>query len=132
MARRSRVSKTETLRVRLTPAEREGFAAFCAGRNLNMSEALRRMARAACGYGPTFDQDARGAILELASQQRAVGVNLNQAVKALHLGRVPQASEIETLMRQLAACVSAQEELYHGLCGRAFRDSQSAVAKDVS
>jgi hypothetical protein len=36
------------------------------------------MVRAACGFGPTHDHETRDAILELAYQTRAIGVNLTR------------------------------------------------------
>ncbi len=124
---RARSSRTGTLHVRLTEAELAGFSAFCSDRGVTVSEGVRRMVRAACGFGPTHDHETRDAILELAYQTRAIGVNLNQAVKALHRGKLPSDAALKQGLARMAQVLSIQEELYRALCGRARDEMARAI-----
>ncbi|OEC93582.1 hypothetical protein A9Z06_09130 [Rhizobium sp. YK2] len=89
------------------------------------------MVRAACGFGPTYDHETRDAILELAYQTRAIGVNLNQAVKALHRGKLPSDAALKQGLARMAQVLSIQEELYRSLCGRAREAMGQAIEDDT-
>ncbi|WP_349963353.1 hypothetical protein [Rhizobium sp. ZPR3] len=128
---KARSSRTGTLHVRLTEAELAGFSAFCTGRGVTLSEGARRMVRAACGFGPTHDHETRDAILELAYQTRAIGVNLNQAVKALNRGKLPSDAALKQGLARMAQVLSIQEELYRSLCGRARDAMARAIEHDA-
>lgn len=128
---RARNSRTGTLHVRVTEAELAGFSVFCSERRITVSEGVRRVVRAACGFGPTHDHETRDAILELAYQTRAIGVNLNQAVRALHRGKLPSDAALKQGLTRMAQVLSMQEELYRTLCSRARDEMARAIENDT-
>ena len=110
--------------VRLSDDERAQFAAFCAAQNLTPSEALRRFVRSAALYGPTFEGEARDAIRAWTVQIRSIGVNLNQVVRAMNTGLVPDSAKLREWLKDLYSILVDQGEFYDSLCAR---DRQRAV-----
>ena len=114
-----RRARTKSVRVRLSDEELAALVSYCEQNHITTSEGLRRMARAAAGFGPTFDGDARNAILEYVKQLRAIGVNLNQIARILNSGFTPDFPTLKAGIGMLTEELVNQAEDYVSLCRRA-------------
>lgn len=123
--------RTKVVRLRLTPEEEAGVKAFAAGRNVTVSEAMRRLAREAGGLGPTVEREDRMAIQQLSVQLRAIGVNLNQMARALNAAQIPAADSMRSLLSELIESVGEVDDLYVSLCRKAVRRAERAVAGEA-
>ena len=103
---------------------------FCDENGLTASETLRRMAREAGGFGPTFDGETRNAVLDYAKQLRAIGVNINQIARILNSGRTPDYATLQAGIGRLTQELIAQDEDYVSLCARARKRAKRQVAID--
>jgi hypothetical protein len=121
MAARSKTGSRRTVIVhlRLTLQENAALMGACAAKNLTVSEGLRRLAREAGGLGPTLEADEREAIGALTSQIRAIGVNLNQAVRAMNVGHMPEGGLLRGALTGLSEALREANVLYAGLCRKA-------------
>ncbi len=108
--------KDKVIHARLSEDEYLAFRAYCAEHSLTASEAFRRFAREAAGFGPTFDGDVREAIREYSRQLRAIGVNLNQIARILNSGRTPDYPTLKAGIGLLTKELIAQEQDYLSLC----------------
>jgi hypothetical protein len=123
----AKTNKDEVIRFRLTEAEAEAFRSFCAGQRLSVSEALRRMAKAAAGFGPTFTGEGRTEVVELTRQLRAVGINLNQAVHHMNAGHAFPADELHGWLGDALRVIHGLDFLYSSLTGRARSRAAAAI-----
>lgn len=114
----TRERKDAFLKVRLTAGEHEAFVKFCASAGLTPSEAMRRLVRGVAFFGPTFDGDARKEIVALTRQVRAVGVNLNQAVRHMNAGHVVTGEDVREWLAATREVITELVGLYRSLCGR--------------
>lgn len=112
-------TKDHVLHIRLSRDENLLFRAFCEENGLTPSEGLRRLARGAAGFGPTYDGEIRDAILEYARQLRAIGVNINQIARILNSGRTPDYPTLQAGIGRLTKELVAQSEDYVSLCAKA-------------
>jgi hypothetical protein len=119
--------KDEMVCFRLTKPEAEALRAFCAGHNLSVTEAMRRMAKAAAGFGPTFVGEGRTEVVELTRQLRAVGINLNQAVQHMHAERTLPDAELQTWLEDAMRVIRGLDTLYSSLAGRSQARAVAAV-----
>ena len=92
--------RSEVLRVRLQPEERDALAALCEeGRTA--SDVIRLLFREQAGLplpvGPAEADALRGTNEEL----RRIGINLNQAVRAMNEGRVGYEPHLDAALRTL-------------------------------
>jgi hypothetical protein len=126
---RSKV-KTHVIHARLSQEENLRFRMFCDENGLTASETLRRMAREAGGFGPTFDGETRNAVLDYAKQLRAIGVNINQIARILNSGRTPDYATLQAGIGRLTQELIAQDEDYVSLCARARKRAKRQVAID--
>ena len=110
-----------TLGVRLTRAERDALALEAAKRGVSTSQLARAILREAAGYGPQFEGEERAAVASLASQVRSVGVNLNQAVRAINGGRVPPNEDLAAVLSELSGAYVAMTGWLGSLCARRRR-----------
>lgn len=92
--------RSEVVRVRLQPEEREALAALC-GENRTASDVIRLLFRDQAGLalpvGPAEADALRGTNEEL----RRIGINLNQAVRAMNEGRVGYEPHLDAALRYL-------------------------------
>jgi len=93
--------RSEVVRVRLQPEERDALTALCEeGRTA--SDVIRQLFRDRAGLplpvGPAEAEALRGANEEL----RRIGINLNQAVRAMNEGRVGYEPHLDAALRKLA------------------------------
>jgi hypothetical protein len=112
---------------RLTKLEADALRAFCASQGLSVTEAMRRMAKAAAGFGPTFTGEGRTEVVELTRQLRAVGVNLNQAVHRINAGRAIPDAELEVWLADALHVIRGLDTLYSSLAGRSQARAVAAV-----
>ena len=93
--------RSEVVRVRLQPEEREALAALC-GDSCTASDIIRLLFRDWAGLplpvGPAEAEALRGTNEEL----RRIGINLNQAVRAMNEGRVGYEPHLDAALRKLA------------------------------
>lgn len=93
--------RSEVVRVRLQPEEREALTALC-GDSRTASDVIRLLFRAQAGLplpvGPAEADALRGTNEEL----RRIGINLNQAVRAMNEGRVGYEPHLDAALRKLA------------------------------
>ncbi|BDV36348.1 plasmid mobilization protein [Methylocystis iwaonis] len=120
--------KTALLQVRLTAEEHDAFKGFCAQVNLSPSEVMRRFVRQAVFMGPTFEGDARAEIVALTRQLRALGTNLNQAVRHMNAGHVIGSDDVAEWLATARGLIMELTALYRSLCAR----SQERAARAIS
>jgi hypothetical protein len=123
----TKARKAEMICFRLTGPEAETFRLFCADQGLSVTEALRRMVKAAAGFGPTFTGESRVEVVELTRQLRAVGINLNEAVHHTNVGQAFSAQELHAWLGDALRVINGLDFLYSSLVGRA----QSRVAEAI-
>ena len=96
--------RSEVVRVRLQPEEREALAALC-GDSRTASDVIRLLFREQAGLplpvGPAEAEVLRSTNEEL----RRIGINLNQAVRAMNEGRVGYEPHLDAALRRLAGGV---------------------------
>ena len=92
--------RSEVIKVRLRPEEKEALAALC-GKSRTVSEVIRLLFRDQAGLplpvGPAEAQALRATNEEL----RRIGINLNQAVRAMNEGRVGYEPHLDVALRSL-------------------------------
>jgi hypothetical protein len=119
--------KDEIVCFRLTKPEADALRAFCAGHSLSVTEAMRRMAKAAAGFGPTFTGEGRTEVVELTRQLRAVGISLNQAVQHMHAARALPDAKLQTWLEDALRVIRGLDTLYSSLAGRSQARAVAAV-----
>ncbi|TJV09769.1 MAG: MobC family plasmid mobilization relaxosome protein, partial [Mesorhizobium sp.] len=85
----------EVLHVRFSSVEMERLRALADGEAVTVSEVVRRLVRVEAGFLPAVTGELRPAIEEATDQLRRVGVNFNQAVRAINDGRVADDEDLE-------------------------------------
>lgn len=92
--------RSEVVRVRLRPEERQALADLC-GDDRTASDVIRLLFRDQAGLplpvGPAEALALRGTNEEL----RRIGINLNQAVRAMNEGRVGYEPHLDAALRTL-------------------------------
>jgi hypothetical protein len=88
---------------------------------------MRRMAKAAAGFGPTFTGEGRTEVVELTRQLRAVGINLNQAVQHMNAARALPDTELQTWLEDALRVIRGLDTLYSSLAGRSQARAVAAV-----
>jgi hypothetical protein len=127
-ARRKGVMRT----VRMTEEESALFGAFCEAQGITPSDALRRLARSAALLGPTFTDEARADIIAMTRQIRAVGTNLNQAVRHMNAGHLIEGAELRTYLDGVATAIGELDRLYRSLCLKSYRRAVAAVTETAA
>src|SRR5208283_1114960 len=108
--------RTVFLRARVTPEERERFMTLCDNRQIDASTGLRRLVREAAAFGPALEGESRSAVMGLTAQLKAVGVNLNQVVRAMNTGLVPSSDAILTNVKACAEQIKRAEAMFVSIC----------------
>ena len=121
------VRRSEVIHIRLTEEERARFVSACAPDDAPISEAVRRLMREAAGLGPTFDGEVVDKIGALTDQLKAVANNLNEAVRAINVGKAPDAADIGATFKEFAEALWEVEAFYRSLCATA-RERRRSVA----
>ncbi len=85
----------EVLHVRFSAVELERLRAMADRESVTVSEVVRRLVRTEAGFLPAATDELRPSIEEATDQLRRVGVNFNQAVRAMNEGRVPYDEDLE-------------------------------------
>ena len=104
--------KDESVFVRISAEDKAEFEQLAEQYGLTVSEAFRRAARAACGNGPVLDGHTRDRFESLYAEIKAIGVNVNQAVRAMNTGRVPDDAYMRDMLTGLSNSLSALGEMY--------------------
>lgn len=85
----------EVTHIRFSADELASLKAIAERDGVTVSEVVRRLVRAEAGYLPIASEALRPAIVEMTDQLRRVGVNFNQAVRAMNDGRIPSDENLE-------------------------------------
>lgn len=88
----------EVTHVRFSSEEMASLKAIAQRENATVSEVVRRLVRAETGHLPVASEALLPAILEMTDQLRRVGLNFNQAVRAMNQGRVPYDEDLESAL----------------------------------
>lgn len=126
-----RPNRERSVRVRLSEAEFTALMTFAEEAALPTSEVLRRLAREAGGFGPTFEGEAAQRIKSAVVQLRKVGVNLNQIARALNSGRAPGYEHLRGGVERLARLVAEHERDLDELRASRRARSRRLVGADV-
>lgn len=121
------IKRSEIIHLRLTEEERARFSAVFAPDDAPISEAVRRLMREAAGLGPTFDGDVADKIGALTDQLKAIAIDINQAVRAINVGKAPELAAIRTTFEEFAEALWEVESFYRSLCTTA-RERRRSVA----
>lgn len=123
--------RNRSARVRLSEAEFSALTKFAAEAGLTTSDVLRRLARAAGGFGPTLEGDAAASLRANVVQLRKVGVNLNQVARALNRGRTPGYEHLRGGIEQLARLLVQHERDLDDMRARSRARARQVVSVDV-
>jgi Excreted virulence factor EspC, type VII ESX diderm len=111
--------RSAIVHLRLSLEENAALMVVCATRKLTVSEGLRRLARDAGGLGPTLEGAERQVIEALTDQMTAIGHSLDQAVRAINVGRLPEGGALRDALTGLSQVLREAHGLYAGLCRKA-------------
>lgn len=101
--------------MRFSSVEMERLRALADGESVTVSEVVRRLVRVEAGFLPAATGELRPSIEEAADQLRRVGVNFNQAVRAMNEGQVADDEDLERALIAVGELV------------RRFRDELKAM-----
>jgi hypothetical protein len=127
----SSIRRRRVVHVRLSDEEWSALTSFASAHRLTTSEILRRLARQASGFGPTFDGEAAKGIRANVGQLRKAGVNLNQIARALNAGRAPGYAELKGGVDRLGRLVMEQMGMLEAMCGKGRARASEEVTRDV-
>ena len=85
----------EVTHVRFSAEELASLKAIAEREGVTVSEVVRRLVRAETGHLPVASEALLPAILDMTDQLRRVGLNFNQAVRAMNEGRIPYDEDLE-------------------------------------
>lgn len=75
-----------------------GLKAIAEREKVSVSEVVRRLARAETGHLPVASEALLPAVQDMTDQLRRVGLNFNQAARAMNEGRVPYDEDLESAL----------------------------------
>lgn len=87
--------------IRLTSEEQAALLALCANENVTPSEAVRVLIREKVGLSLPVSEPDRELLKAADEHFRRVGINLNQAVRAMNQGRVEYQAPLEAGLKSL-------------------------------
>lgn len=93
--------RSEVVRVRLQPEERQALAALC-GESRTASDVIRLLFREQAGLPLPVGSAEAEALRGTNEELRRIGINLNQAVRAMNEGRVGYDPHLDAALRKLA------------------------------
>ncbi|MGO4869215.1 MAG: hypothetical protein ACLPGW_01155 [Roseiarcus sp.] len=118
--------------VRMNAEEHARFAELCRDRGITISAGLRRLAREAGAFGPSLDGQSSRDVRRMIAEWKAVGVNLNQVVRAMNVGRIPESQAIRARVQAALDQLRGHEAMFVSICGprhaRALEALESAEA----
>ncbi|MEI9430141.1 ribbon-helix-helix protein, CopG family [Mesorhizobium sp. Cs1299R1N3] len=85
----------EVTHIRFSADELASLKAIAEREGATLSEIVRRLVRAEAGHLPVASEALRPAIVDMTDQLRRIGVNFNQAVRAMNDGRVAHDEDLE-------------------------------------
>lgn len=85
----------EVTHIRFSAHELASLKAIGERDGVTVSEVVRRLVGVEAGHLPVASEALRPAIVEMTDQLRRVGVNFNQAVRAMNDGRVAHDEDLE-------------------------------------
>lgn len=85
----------EVVHIRFSADELANLRAIAERESVTISEVVRRLVRAETGRLPVATEALRPAIVDMTDQLRRVGVNFNQAVRAMNEGRTGHDEDLE-------------------------------------
>lgn len=99
---------SEVRRLRFAAGELEFIDATAKRDNTTFSAVVRRIIRAEAGLVPIVDEALRPEISAMNEQLRKIGINLNQAVRAMNEGRVNYEADLERALIAVGELVVQQ------------------------
>jgi len=85
----------EVTHIRFSADELVSLKAIAGRDGVTVSEVVRRLLRAEVGHLPIASDALRPAIVDMTGQLRRVGINFNQAVRAMNDGQVAHDEDLE-------------------------------------
>ncbi|KTQ97552.1 hypothetical protein NS226_04190 [Aureimonas ureilytica] len=128
------VCDEEKLRVmvslRLTQAEHAGLTALAHEHQTSQSQMLRRLIRTASGLPDVPDAQAIQTLKASGEELRRIGVNLNQAVRALHEGRAHFQKELSEGLLLVSRIVSGMQQTLEQSARLAQQSARQRLARE--
>jgi hypothetical protein len=103
--------------VRMNVEEHARFTEICRDRGITISVGLRRLAREAGAFGPSLDGQSSQDIRRMIAEWKAVGVNLNQVVRAMNAGRLSESQAIRAHVQAALHQLRGHEAMFVSICG---------------
>ena len=122
-----KIKRDKLVQVRISADELDEFRRFCGVLDVGVSEGLRRVIAACCGDGAMLTHEDRELFSQVAEEFRAIGVNINQAVRAMNTGRVPD----QVALRQDLADLSRGMMALGGDLARQGARARRAIGRGV-
>ena len=103
--------------VRMNAEEHARFAEVCRDRGITISAGLRRLAREASAFGPSLDGQSAEDVRCMIVEWKAVGVDLNQVVRAMNVGRLSESEAIRACIQAALDQLRGVEAMFVSICG---------------
>ncbi|RVC69475.1 hypothetical protein EN766_29130 [Mesorhizobium sp. M2A.F.Ca.ET.046.02.1.1] len=110
--------------MRFSSLELERLRTMADGESVTVSEVVRRLVRSEAGFLPAATGELRPSIEEATDQLRRVGVNFNQAVRAMNEGRVPYDADLEHALIAVGELVRRFREELKAMIARPRKRSE--------
>jgi hypothetical protein len=110
-----KIRRTKTLKFRLSEAEYAHFLAFCEESSISPSEAMRRFARAAVGFGPTFESEAAEAIQAWTEELGAIRFHIMGMTREINGGRAPEITPLREVLQEFYQTLIEAEAMFTSL-----------------
>jgi hypothetical protein len=124
--------REKTVRARVSERDQDALSDFAASLGLSESEAMRRLIGAAVGDGPVLGEADRAEFSQIAEEFRAIGININQAVRAMNTGRVPDMAAFRLDICDLASGMMAISQMLVQMGARSRSRVRRIVAEDMA
>ena len=108
----------EVTHIRFTVDELASLKAIAERDGVTVSEIVRRLVRAEAGHLPIASEALRPAIVEMTDQLRRVGINFNQAVRAMNDVRVAHNEDLEQALIAVGDLVRQFRDELKGMTDR--------------
>lgn len=131
MVKKALKTRDKTITVRVTGEEFDQFSQLSDSYGLKKSDAMRRAALAALGKGPVLPMKNQQEFLMITEELRAIGVNLNQAVRAMNTGRVPDDESMRLDMADLTGGIEAIAEVLVVMAASARKTTRKALESEA-